>query len=161
MKKFIGILGLGLLLAGCSQGASGKLIPGFEESPLWNIFASDEDKKAYFEERIEMYTAMPVYKICLKWDGYWEYPNERELISQALIRINEDPLKCRNPNKDSVSRARKETQQAQAAAAAARAAAERARILQQQAEQEAFNARREAGWIRINCPSGGENYNCY
>ena len=160
MKKLLWILVM-VLLVGCSQGASGKLIPGFEESPLWKIFASDEDKKAYFEERIEMYTAMPVYKICLKWDGYWEYPNERELISQALIRKNEDPLKCRNPNKDSVSRARKETQQAQAAAAAARAEAERARILQQQAEQEAFNARRKADWIRINCPSGGDNYSCY
>ena len=160
MKKLLAILVLGLVLAGCSQGASGKLIPGFEESPLWKIFASDEDKKAYFEDRIEMYAAMPVYKICLKWDGYWEYPNERELISQALIRKNEDPLKCRNPNKDSVSRARKETQQAQAAAAAARAEAEKARIAQQQAEQQRINAEREKNWIRLNCPSGGTGYSC-
>ena len=161
MKKLLGILVLGLLLAGCSQGASGKLIPGFEDSPLWNVFASDEDKRAYFEKRINMYAAMPVHSVCIEWDRYWDSPKERELISQALIRKNEDPMQCRNPAQDSISRAKRDTQRAQATAAQARAEAERARIAQQQAEQAAFNAQREADWIRINCPSGGENYNCY
>ena len=134
-------------LTSCSTGdSSGKLIPGFEESPMWHLFASDEDKNAYFEKRINMYAAMPVHNICIEWDRYWERPRERRLISQALIRKDEDPMQCRNPAQDSISRSKRDAENARAAAAQARADAERARIAQQQAEQEAFNAQQEADW---------------
>jgi len=161
MNKLLGIVVLGLLLSGCSVGESGKVIPGFEESPLWKMMASDEDKKAWYEKRISSYEAMPVHIICLEWDKYWDHPRDRELISEALIRKNEDPLLCRNSAQDSISRAKRDTQNAQAAAARARAEAERARIAQQQAEQKAHNAQREADWIRVNCPNGGSGYQCY
>ena len=127
---------LGLLLSHCSVGESGKMIPGFEESPMWRVFASDEDKKAFYEKRITEYQEMQVHIICIEWDKNWDRSNERELISEALIRKNENPMICRNPSQDSISRAKRETQNAEADAARERLKAQRARNAQRKAEQE-------------------------
>ena len=136
MKKLLGIVVLGLLLSHCSVGESGKMIPGFEESPMWRVFASDEDKKAFYEKRITEYQEMQVHIICIEWDKNWDRSNERELISEALIRKNENPMICRNPSQDSISRAKRETQNAEADAARERLKAQRARNAQRKAEQE-------------------------
>tara|TARA_B110001452_G_scaffold255918_1_gene248782 strand:- start:13 stop:432 length:420 start_codon:yes stop_codon:yes gene_type:complete len=136
MKKLLVIVVLGLLLSHCSVGESGKMIPGFEESPMWRVFASDEDKKAFYEKRITEYQEMQVHIICIEWDKNWDRSNERELISEALIRKNENPMICRNPSQDSISRAKRETQNAEADAARERLKAQRARNAQRKAEQE-------------------------
>ena len=82
-------------------------------------------------------------------------------ISDALERRGENGLKCYDPGFDNTMIQNAELRRAQAAAAQARADAERARNAQQQAEQDAFNTRREADWRRINCPSGtGTGYSC-
>ena len=112
------------------------MIPGFEESPMWRVFASDEDKKAFYEKRITEYQEMQVHIICIEWDKNWDRSGERELISEALIRKNENPMICRNPSQDSISRAKRETQNAEADAARERLKAQRARNAQRKAEQE-------------------------
>ena len=136
MKKLLGIVVLCLLLSHCSVGESGKMIPGFEESPMWRVFASDEDKKAFYEKRISEYQEMQVHIICIEWDKNWDRSGERELISEALIRKNENPMICRNPSQDSISRAKRETQNAEDDAARERLKAQRAKNAQRKAEQE-------------------------
>ena len=84
---------LGLLLSGCVGKSSGKPHLGMKGSVAFYATASDEDIKAYEEERILEYVNMSVANICIEWDGSGE--TSKKFIAIALERKGEDPLKCR------------------------------------------------------------------
>ena len=62
----------------------------------------------------DCYQQKQTYQLCNDWDFAYQnyYYNEkfvmlmRNSISEALIRKSEDPLKCRNPNNDAITKAK-------------------------------------------------------
>ena len=100
---------------------TGGFVLGVPDSPAWDLTASPERKRAYRQKRVSKWQAMSVAAICIQWDEHWEYPRDRLDMSTALENKGENPLVCRSPGQDQISRAKKETQKAKAAAAAAQA----------------------------------------
>ena len=91
----------------------------------------------------DCYERRPVYQLCNDWDYvYQEFYHYEEVvmllrnsISQALIRKNEDALKCRNPNNDAIVKAKIEVDIAKQKAANAEARAAAAKRKAQKTER--------------------------
>ena len=150
MKKAIAIIVLGLFLKGCgtyvtettSDGKEYKAYKLFKDDPDFNECTYDRDwyyattglSRVPTYAIADCYAKLDVYKICLQWDYVYEKwisdikgqewtKLHREALSEALLKKNEDPLKCRNPNQDAKVKADYEIKKAKAEARAAEEAA--------------------------------------
>ena len=127
MKKIIMLISLGLLLIGCSvtehtasDGTSYTMV-----TSKWDDDFNKCKMDEYWYDQAEFnmppvaavadcYQQKQTYQLCNDWDFAYQnyYYNEkfvmlmRNSISEALIRKSEDPLKCRNPNNDAITKAK-------------------------------------------------------
>tara|TARA_Y100000294_G_scaffold143365_1_gene137884 strand:+ start:177 stop:725 length:549 start_codon:yes stop_codon:yes gene_type:complete len=153
MKKFLWILVLGLLLAGCvtyseqtaSDGTKYKLPKIFKFESDFSECKMDgswyAEVKLYGGDELpiqaiaDCYSKKETYEICLEWDYVYQQYYERgeavlvfrQALSKTLLMRNEDPLKCRNPDNDAKVKIKKEVKKAKLRAAAAEADAAKAR----------------------------------
>ena len=160
MKNFLGFLLASLLLFGCSvnqytssDGTKYDVLEFYGED-AFNKCAMNEGwystvkiNKPPVGAIADCYQRRQVYQLCNDWDYVYQtfYYNEevvmllRNSISQALIRKNENPLKCRNAASDiafkakmDVAEANRRANNAEARAAAAEAKAKKAKSQQRQ-----------------------------
>ena len=133
MKKLLGIVVLGLLVYSCAEMKAKyrrDVLAGFHEmnceiSERWTSYATEP--AVPMQEIVQCYEKKQVYRLCLEWDTVYERYIEdpkyitklRSAISEALIKKDEDPLKCRNPNQDAKVKLEKELKKAKSRAAAA------------------------------------------
>jgi uncharacterized protein YceK len=127
MKNIFLIISLGLLLIGCSvtehtasDGTSYTMV-----TSKWDDDFNKCKMDEYWYDQAEFnmppvaavadcYQQKQTYQLCNDWDFAYQnyYYNEkfvmlmRNSISEALIRKSEDPLKCRNPNNDAITKAK-------------------------------------------------------
>ena len=164
MKKLLWIVALGLLLAGCSvaehttsDGTSYTMITAkweddFNKCNMDMTWYEQADTNMPPVSAIsDCYVQRQTYQLCNDWDYIYQtfyYRKEfvmlmRSGISEALIRKNENPLKCRNPNNDTMVKAKIELDIANQRARNAEAIANENARNAEAAAQKARNAKKK------------------
>jgi len=127
MKNLLAILMLGLLVVGCtvndytaSDGTTYSMVEVKGEAEFTRCTLDEfwydtvEFNKPPVTAIADCYSRKQTFQLCNHWDYAYQnfYYNEefvmllRNSISQALIRKNENPLKCRNSNNDALIKAK-------------------------------------------------------
>tara|TARA_B100001964_G_C13818577_1_gene416315 strand:- start:62 stop:595 length:534 start_codon:yes stop_codon:yes gene_type:complete len=169
MKKLLGIVVLGLWLAGCVSYSEQTASDGtkYSEPKLFKFEADFSECKmnsSWYSAAMtwggdeipiqaiaDCYSKKETYEICLEWDyvyqQYYERENAvrmfRQALSKTLLMRNEDPLKCRNSDNDKKVQLRKELKKAKLKAAAEDAARLRAENEQRQKSYRQHRLERE------------------
>ena len=92
MKKILGILVLGLLLAGCATNTDGSYSLGLKGTVPWHATAGHQELVSYFLEN-------DVDEICHIWKRMEDYDQDmrvrnRNAMKEALVFKKTDPLFC-------------------------------------------------------------------
>ncbi len=92
MKKFLGIVVLGFLLAGCATNTDGTFSMGVKGSAPWHATAGHQELLSYYLES-------DVDEICHIWKQLEDYNRDmrvrnRKAMKEALISKKIDPLFC-------------------------------------------------------------------
>jgi len=92
MKKLLGIVVLGLLLAGCSTNIDGGKTIGVRGSDAWLAWAPYQDLVDYYSEK-------DMDEICESWDYAKDFSSSgrkehRDIMKKVLKNKGQDPYIC-------------------------------------------------------------------